>query len=51
VVELAIFGLGRGPGIPTVRLVEDIAVFLAFELCFQRLAVFQSVEVLEEQQP
>ena len=51
VVDLAVLVLRRGPGFPTVRLVEQVAVFLAFELRFHRLAVFQLVEILQEQQP
>ena len=51
VVEFALTVLGRCPGFPAVRLVEDAAVFLAFQRSLHRLAVFQRVEVFEEQQP
>jgi len=43
--------LGAGPGFPAVGFVEQPGVFLAFQLGFHRLAVFQCIEVFEEQQP
>ena len=42
---------GCGPGLPSVRCVEDEAVTLAFEFGLGGLINLQSVQVLQEQQP
>jgi hypothetical protein len=51
VVELAILVLWRGPAFPSVRLVEDVIVLLAFERGFGALVPLKIVEVFQEQQP
>ncbi len=50
-VGLAVLALRRGPGFPTVRLVQDEGVFLALEFCFGRLILFKSIQVLKKEQP
>jgi len=51
VVKLAVLALGRSPGFPAVRLVQDKAVLLAIQLGFVRPVRFQCVQVFQEQQP
>ena len=51
VVELAVLVLGCGPALPSVGLVEDVAVFLAFERRLGALVLLEVVEVFQEQQP
>ena len=47
-IDLTVFGFGCSPGFPTILLVEDVAVFLAFELSFVGLVLLQAVEVFQE---
>ncbi len=51
VVEAAVLGLGRGPGVPAIGGFEDEDVPLAFQGRLGGLVLFQTVEVLEEQEP
>ena len=51
VVELSGFGLGRGPGSPAVRLVEDGGVDLASQGGFGGFLLLQGVKVFQEEQP
>jgi hypothetical protein len=51
VVEFAVRSFGRGPALPAVRLVEDVAVLAAFELRVVGFVLFQAIEVFQEQQP
>jgi len=51
VIKLAILALGRGPCLPAVGLVEDVAVFLPVEGGFGGFVGFEAVEVFEEEQP
>ena len=51
VIEFAVLALGCGPAFPSVGLVEDGGVFLAFQRGFASLVLLKIVEVLEEEQP
>ncbi len=51
VVNLAILPLRCRPCFPAVRLVEDVRVLSAFQFRFCGLVSFQSVQILQEQQP
>jgi len=51
VVELAVAALGGGPGVPAVRLVEDVRVGPAGQRGLGGLVLFKPVEVLEEEEP
>ena len=51
VVDLSVFALGGGPGVPAVGAVEDVAVLFSFKRRFVRFVLFQAVEVFQEQQP
>jgi hypothetical protein len=50
-VNLAVLGLGRGPGFPAIGLVEDEIIFSAIERGFGGLVGFEAVEIFQEQQP
>ena len=50
VVELAVGGLGGGPGGPAVGRVEDVSVALAFEGGFFCLFCFAGIEVFQEEE-
>lgn len=50
VVDLAIFALGGGPGVPAVGAVKDVAVLFSFKGGFVGLVLFQAVEVFQEEQ-
>ena len=51
VVELAVLGLRRGPGLPAVGLGDDRRVVLPSSSASSRRSLLEIVEVLEEQQP
>jgi len=51
VVRLAVFILGRGPGIPAVGRVQNVRVGLAVERSLGGFVCFQPVEVFQKQQP
>src|SRR5207302_324913 len=51
VVEFPVLVLGRGPAIPPIWLVEDVAVLLASQRGFRALVLLKIVEVFQEQQP
>jgi hypothetical protein len=45
VVELAILIFGRGPTLPSVRLFENVSIFLAVEFGFGVFVLFKVVEI------
>ena len=51
VVDFADRVFRRGPTLPAIGRLEDVAVALALELCLRRLVVLEGVEVLEKEQP
>src|SRR5207237_276433 len=51
VIQLAIGSLGRSPTLPTIRLLENVFVFLSVERRFVGLILFESVEIFQEKQP
>jgi hypothetical protein len=51
VVEFAFLVLGCGPAFPSVRLVEDVSVFIAVQRGLGGLVLLQIVEIFQEQQP
>lgn len=48
-VKLAVLVLGRGPAIPSVGLIQDIAVLPALELRLRGTVLLQAVKVFQEQ--
>ena len=50
-VEFAILILGCGPGFPTIEFVEDVGVLLSLQLGFVGSVLFESFEVLQEEEP
>ena len=51
VIELAGLVLRRGPAIPTVGLVNDVAVFPAFQPGHGGFPLLKGIEVFQEEQP
>lgn len=51
VIELIILVLGCGPAFPSVGLVENVGVFLLVQRGLVGLVLFQTIEVLQEQEP
>ena len=51
VVQLSLRILGRGPGAPAVRLLENVVVGFAIQRRLGGFVLLQSVEILQKQQP
>ena len=50
-VNLAVLALGRGPFFPSVGLVEDVGVLLAFERGFVGFVLLQPIQLFQEKEP
>jgi len=51
VVDLAVLALGRGPAFPAVGFIEDVVIFLAFELGLGGFVGFEGIEIFQKEQP
>ena len=51
VIELAVFALGRSPGLPTVIFIENEGISLSLQTGFVGFVLLQPVEVFQKQQP
>jgi hypothetical protein len=49
VVELAVLALWRGPAFPSIGLLEDVAILLAFQRGLGALVLLKVVEIFQEQ--
>ena len=51
VIEITVLALGRGPGIPAVGFVENVAVLLPLQCGLIGAVLLKSIKVFQEQQP